>query len=156
MSSSDVVVSNSSPLIALERIGRVDLLRQIFGAKMAIPPAVAREVYANAAIPQWIRIMSVVTVVDPTASPTLGAGEREAIALALAERAQLIILDDLPARRLAARRGLSVIGTVGVLLVAKRSGAIPAVSPLLEALVSSGFHLSDRVRGTVLTAANEQ
>lgn len=155
MTPADSVVSNSSPLIAFERIGRVDLLQRMFDGRLAIPSAVAREVYGNIAIPPWIHVVPVSAMADPTASPTLGAGEREAITLAIALSAELIILDDLPARRLAARRGLAVIGTVGVLLVAKRTGAISAIAPILESLVAAGFHLSDRVRDSALAAAEE-
>ena len=85
----------------------------------------------------------------------LGAGEREAIALAGQLGARRLILDDLPARRLAARRGLPVTGTVGLLLAAKHAGLVPAVAPLLDALTAAGFHLSGRVRDAVLAAAGE-
>lgn len=130
-------------------------MRQVFGDRIAIPLAVAREVYANSAIPPWIRVAPVAEIVDPTASPRLGTGEREAIALAIALRAQLIILDDLPARRLAASRGLTVIGTIGVLLTAKRSGTIVTIAPTLDALVAAGFHMSHHLREATLRAAGE-
>jgi len=155
MTSPDAVVSNSSPLIALERIGRLELLHGLFDERLAIPPAVAHEVYGNVEPPAWIRVLPVNAPLDGTSSPTLGAGEREAIALAIERSATLIILDDLPARRLAASRGLSVIGTVGLLLVAKRTGAIPAVVPLLDALAAAGFRLSVRVRDAAVAAAGE-
>jgi predicted nucleic acid-binding protein len=150
------VVSNSSPLIALGRIGRLELLHTVLGDRIVIPPAVAHEVFRDTAPPSWIRVAHLTGALEAAASPTLGLGEREAIALALEIDAALIILDDLPARRLAASRGLSVIGTAGLLLAAKRAGAIPAVLPLLDALVAAGFHLSDRVRDAVLTAAGEE
>ena len=62
---------------------------------------------------------------------TLADGEREAIALAIELRADLIILDDLPARRVAKEAGLNVIGAVGVLLGAKRVGLIDRLRPEL-------------------------
>ena len=155
MSSPDAVVSNSSPLIALERIGQLELLYSLFDDRVVIPSAVAREVYANAAQPTWLRVLPITAVLDPTSSPALGAGEREAIALAIELRASLIILDDLPARRLAASRGLNVIGTVGLLLSAKRLGVIAAIVPLLDALAAVGFRLSARVRDAAIDAAGE-
>jgi predicted nucleic acid-binding protein len=88
-------------------------------------------------------------------SPTLGAGEREAIALAVEVHAQKIILDDLPARRLAASLGLSVIGTVGLILAAKHAGLVPAVAPVLDEMVAAGFRLSQTVVAAVLASAGE-
>lgn len=94
----------------------------MFDERLVIPSAVAREVFAGAPALTWIRIVPLTGVLDPTASPTLGSGEREAIAVAIEQQAALIILDDLPARRLAASRGLSVIGTVGVRSRRRESG----------------------------------
>jgi predicted nucleic acid-binding protein len=155
MSAPDAVISNSSPLIALERIGHLAILHRLFDERLVIPLAVAREVYGESSPPSWIRVVPIAAAADAGTSPTLGAGEREAIALALEQRASLIILDDLPARRVAASRGLAVIGTVGVLLAAKQTGAIAAVRPLLDALVAAGFRLSTRVYDAALGAAGE-
>ena len=95
------VVSNSSPLIALARIQRLDLLPAIFESVL-IPPAVAREILPSIPVlPTWIRIQA--PGVLPPASllrRRLGDGEWEALALAIELRADWIILDDLPARLL--------------------------------------------------------
>jgi len=71
---------------------------------------------------------------DPTISvqAQLGAGEAVALIMALHHQARLIILDDLAARRFARQRGLPVIGTLGVLLEARRSNLIPAVRPIVD------------------------
>jgi uncharacterized protein len=155
MTSTDAVVSNSSPLIALERVGRLELSHELFGERLTIPPAVAREVYANRTPPGWLRVVSLTHPLDPSSSPALGAGEREAIALAIELHASMIVLDDLPARRIAASHGLTVIGTVGVLLAAKRGGLIPEIAQVVDDLVAAGFRLSDRVRAAALAAAGE-
>lgn len=73
------VVSNASPLIALERIGHLDLLKVLLGG-VIVPPQVAREVFGDDSPPDWIRVTKPETTVPEAA--TLGAGEREAIALA--------------------------------------------------------------------------
>jgi uncharacterized protein len=84
--------------------------------------------------PVWL---SAAPVPDPTLAVALGlllgAGEAEAMALA-AQRRCRVILDDHQARSAATRIGVEVIGTVGVLLLAKRNGLIPVVGPLLDAL----------------------
>lgn len=86
---------------------------------------------------------------------TLDEGESEALALALQVEDRRIILDDLPARKLAATLALSLIGTAGVLLAAKRSGLIAAVRPLLDALRDKGFRLRQDVYEEVLGSAGE-
>jgi hypothetical protein len=148
------VVSDSSPLIALSRIGRLDLLQRLFGT-VTIPPAVAREVFAAQDPPPWLHVVAPSTGAEGVASATLGAGELEAIRLAADLHCQRLLLDDLPARRLAARRALPVSGTVAVLLAAKRAGLVPAVKPLLDALRSVGFHLAERVRVAAVAACGE-
>ena len=60
-------------------------------------------------------------------SAGLGAGESEAMALALVLHADRVLLDELAGRKLALRLGVPVIGSVGVLLAAKRKSLIPAV-----------------------------
>lgn len=59
---------------------------------------------------------------DRVLRPSLGDGEREALALALEIQADRILLDDRIARRAADELKLVVTGTVGVLLGAKRHG----------------------------------
>ena len=88
------VVSNSSPLIALGRIGQLGLLRQLFN-EILIPPAVAHEAAASVAGQEWIRVQSLVEPVLPEAMrPGLGAGEREALSLAAEIRANAVVVDD--------------------------------------------------------------
>jgi predicted nucleic acid-binding protein len=149
-----VVVSNSSPLIALERIGHLDLMRALLG-EVVVPPAVLAEVFGDRNPPSWLRVVSPQGAIADAASPTLGRGEREAIALAVEMGARRVILDDLPARRLAASLGVPVIGTAGLLLAAKNAGLITAVAPTLDALLASGFRLSPTVVAAILAAAGE-
>jgi predicted nucleic acid-binding protein len=88
-------------------------------------------------------------------SVSLGAGESEAIILALELRAQLVILDDRPARRLAQALQVPVVGTVGILVAAKRRGLLPAVRPSLDALLQHDFRISQRLYEQVLADAGE-
>jgi uncharacterized protein len=149
------VISNSSPFIALERIGHIHLLPAMIG-KITIPPAVRLEVFGSEQIPDWVEEKGLVQPLASRMTATfLGAGEREAISLALELSASEIILDDLPARRLATSLGLPVTGSLGLLLRAKRDGMIPAIRPLLDALLAQDFHISEKVFIGVLTAADE-
>ncbi|MBA3945989.1 MAG: DUF3368 domain-containing protein [Herpetosiphonaceae bacterium] len=82
-------------------------------------------------------------------------GESEAISLALELQARLVILDDRPARRLAQALHLPVIGTIGILVAAKRRNFLPAVRPSLDALVQHNFRISQRLYEQVLFDVKE-
>lgn len=150
------VVADASVLIALVQIGRLSLLQSLFG-DVVIPAAVAREVLPSLPeIPAWIQTRTVPTPLNARVlAGRLDPGETEAIALALDAGIERVILDDLPARRLALQLGLRVIGTAGVLLLAKQRGLLPALRPLLDALKASGFRLRKDVHAEVLNAAGE-
>jgi predicted nucleic acid-binding protein len=85
----------------------------------------------------------------------LGAGEREAIALALDVRADAIVLDDRPARQVAQAAGLNVIGTLGVLLEAKRAGHINTLRAELDKLLGTSFFLTPELYDHLLRMASE-
>jgi predicted nucleic acid-binding protein len=91
----------------------------------------------------------------PSTTPILGPGERGVIALAEADAARVAVLDDRPARALAAEMELPLKGTLGLLVEAKRVGLVPRVAPLIEQLHDLGFYLSDRTRDVVLRMADE-
>jgi hypothetical protein len=151
-----VVVSNSSPLIALVRIQRLDLLPALFES-ILIPPAVSREIEPSIPVPpDWLS-MRAPSAVSPSPSwrPRLGAGEREALALAIELNADWILLDDLPARRSAEASRLNVIGTLGTLLTAKQAGLLPSIRPELDALVRTSFFLSPLLYDKLLREAGE-
>ena len=150
------VVSNSSPLIALARIRRLDLLPGIFESVL-IPPAVAREISPSIPVlPAWLRIQAA-SVLPPASllRRRLGDGEWEALALAIELRADWIILDDLPARRAAEATGLNVIGTLGTLVAAKRAGLLKSIRPELDALVRTSFFISPQLYNELLQAVGE-
>lgn len=150
-----LVVFNSSPLIALERTGQLSLLPSLM-ERAWIPPAVRSEVFGDQALPEWIEERPLNQPLAPRMTAArLGPGEREAIALALEMGADEVVLDDLAARRLATSLGLSVIGTLGLLLRAKQRGLIPEIQPVLEALQDCEFRISEKVYAGVLAAAGE-
>lgn len=146
------VVVDSACLIALERIGRLDLLPAVFSEVLA-PPAVRDEF--GRSLP-WVTFRPISSELPVTSLRTqLHRGEAEAIALAAESGSHLILLDDKKARRIAREVGLRPIGTVGVILRAKREGIIPACKPLLDALVGAGFHLSESFYQEALRLAGE-
>jgi predicted nucleic acid-binding protein len=85
----------------------------------------------------------------------LGDGEWEAIALAVELGASAILIDDRPARRLAEAAGLNVIGTLGLLLEAKRAGHVTTIRAELDKLLETSFFLSQQLYDQVLRMAGE-
>jgi predicted nucleic acid-binding protein len=100
-------------------------------------------------------------IVAPRAVPSewlvfdLGAGELAALALGLEHRDRIILLDDGLARRIGHTAGLTVWGTLKVLLEAKTAGLTGAVAPLLRELEKAGMWMSLDIRQRVLSLAGE-
>jgi predicted nucleic acid-binding protein len=151
----DPVVSNASPLIALEQIGQLDLLRSLFN-EVLIPPAVSKEIASSVALPEWIVERTLTQPIGPqTMRTSLGPGESEAISLALEIDARWLIVDERAARRTAQALGIPVIGTLGILLAAKRRNLLPTVKPCLDALMSHDFRIASDLYEQVLSDAGE-
>lgn len=150
------IVSNSSPLIALARIKRLDLVPALLQS-ILIPPAVAREIAPSIRVlPPWVSVQAPAgRLAVLTSRGRLGDGEREAIALAVEVGAVAIIVDDRPARRMAEAAGLNVIGTLGLLLEARKAGLIETLRTELDRLRATSFFLSEQLYGDVLRMADE-
>jgi len=149
------VIANASPLIALEQIGELWLLEALF-QRITVPPAVIAEISRTVTLPPWIEARAITQPVGPRIlSTALGAGEREALGLALEISPRWLILDERPARHIAQGLGLPVIGTLGILLSAKQKGLIPALKPCLDGLLDHDFRLSMALYEWVLSEAGE-
>lgn len=146
---SKVVVADSSCLIGLSKIGKLDVLHRIFGS-ILIPKAVYHEVVVLGAgkagsddvkQAKWITTCAVENELAIKAFRlNLGMGESEAIALAVECQADFIILDDSKAKQAAETLGISVIGTVAVLKKAVEKGVISEDVPtILGLLHRAGF-----------------
>ncbi len=145
------IVSDATCLIGLHNVGKLDVLPKIF-SKILIPPAVEREFGGVIELTETIP-PSDHNLVNSLAL-FLGAGESEAIALALEQNAP-IILDDKKARMTADSMGLKILGTVGILLLAKRKRLVSEISPLLQELERTGFYMSANLKEQALELAGE-
>lgn len=158
------VVSNAGPLIALARIGQLELLPILYG-EIRIPSAVRYETVEQrpqspgAALLEsasWLRICHVKNhIAVELLQERLDKGESEAIVLAIELSADLLLMDEARGRRIAEARGLALIGTLGTLLLAKRRGIIEKVKPLVENLNASGFRMSNDLYHSILQLAGE-
>ena len=148
-----VTVSNSSCLIALELIGRLDLLRALYGT-VVVPTAVAYE--CGSRLPQWVQVQTVQNQgMVRSLRLELGSGESEAIVLAGEVAASRLILDDKKARRIALQLGLPITGTLAVLLRAKQQGLLASVRDVLDNLAAARFRISDPLIQDTLRRAGE-
>ena len=148
------VVCDTGPIIALAKLDRLNWFGTFFGF-VAIPEAVVRELSAKPS-PESTRIAGAIgSLLRPIVAPVppltvlirtrhLGPGEREAIALADLGRS-LLILDDHQARRAARDLGLSVTGTVGLVLEAKARNLISNARAALVVMRDRGYWFSDRL-----------
>lgn len=157
------VIVNSTPLIVLCGIGRLGILKDLYG-KICIPPAVFREVTIkdDSACVQirsagtWICVEEIQDHSEKKMyKAKLHEGEVEVMILAQEQEADLVILDDNAAKKTARYLGLPVTGTLGVLVKAKRMGIIEEVRPLLAEMRKNGFYLSSTVERMVLEQAGE-
>jgi predicted nucleic acid-binding protein len=145
-----IVVSDSSPLIALARIRRLDLLASLF-ERILIPTEVHHEVtVAGRGLPgaeevkstAWIEVRAPrgpAEVSVERACEGLGAGERATILLAKSLAAGLTLLDEWRARRIAQKVGLSVAGCLAVLETGARKGLVPDLRAAYIDLLQHGI-----------------
>jgi predicted nucleic acid-binding protein len=160
-----IVVCDSSPIIGLSAVGKLSLLQQLYG-KILVPQSVAREITLGGAgqpgaddlqTSDWIETQAVGdSVLLRALDGELDRGEAEAIALAVELRAELLLVDERRARRVAARLGLGMVGVLGVLVEAKRKGLLTEIRPVLDDLVTqAGFRIKADLYALVLCAAGE-
>ena len=151
-----IVVADTSPINYLVRLKRIEVLLALYG-QVVIPHGVLEELRDERApsivrlwtaqLPQWINVVSARRI-DATLSEYLGAGEREAISLAVELAANAVLMDDRPGRLAAEARGLAVSGTLSVLMRASQRGLLDFEVTLLE-LKSLGFRVSGVVENRV-------
>lgn len=158
------IVSNSGPLINLAKVGQFALLQYLFQHIM-IPSEVFEEVVVRGAgqpgavethAAQWIvREMLDHSDITNLLAAELDRGEAEAIALALQEKADWLLIDERVGRRFAQQVGLKVKGTLGVLLEGVRRGFIDDLQPLLDMLVARGTWIAPATYAEVVKLSQE-
>jgi predicted nucleic acid-binding protein len=162
-------VADSSVIIHLAAIAQLDLLRQLHGS-LLVPPAVWDEVVVQgqgragaqeltkAVGDGWVTVAHPSSNIQlPSGGAPLHPGETEAVLLAASHPGSLLLMDEAAGRSVAASLGIPVMGIVGVLVVAKQSGLVAQLKPILEQLRSpGGFRLSAAVFQHALTLVGEQ
>ena len=145
-----LVIADSSPLIALCHLGLLDVLPRLFG-RITTPMEVVNELRSAKRskpvrdqfreLPPWIQELR---PQSPLELPDLHAGEAAAISLALELKADLLLIDETRGRQVARKRGLSVVGTIGILEAAARRGWIDLESTFAR-LRQTDFWINEEV-----------
>ncbi len=157
-----IIIADYSPLIALAVISKLELLEKLY-QEIYVPNAVFQELADNdkafahelrAFLAGRIKQVHNKMAVDVLLSD-IGAGEAEAIILALEQHPDAVLLDDLKARKFATMKGLPIIGTLGILLKAKKAGLIQEIKPLLDGMMDANIRISEKIREIALQAAQE-
>ena len=146
------IISDTSCLILLEKIGELDILHKLFGT-IITTMEVAEEF--GQTLPSWFELR------QPTdknyqsiIEASVDKGEASAIALAIELDDCLLIIDDLKGRKFAHQLGLTIIGTIGVIVDAKLVGIIPSVKPILAKIKSTNFRITEQLE-LILKRAGE-
>jgi predicted nucleic acid-binding protein len=145
------VISNSGPIIALSKIGLLDILEAIYG-NILIPDAVYNEVMdtryqGTIQLDQfpWLHKKNV-NEIDSLLLKALDLGEASAIALTIQCKGELLLIDERKGRRFAEQiYGLNIIGTAGLLLIAKKKEIVSSIKPLFERLIVERYFISQEI-----------
>jgi predicted nucleic acid-binding protein len=157
-----IIVSDSSPLVCFAILGMLDVLNDII-EKIMVPTAVYEEISVpkkpyseeiklflkNRVIP--VKNKVAVKLLDKEVDP----GEAEAIVLAIEKNIGDILIDDPKGRKAARTHGLSPVGTIGILLQAKKTGRIKQVKPLLDKLIKNRIRIGISLYQKALELAEE-
>ena len=162
-----IVISDTTPIISLLKINHLDLLEKLFG-EVQIPKGVFAELTENprfleeSKIVQSCDFIKVVEEIDESyvtllrRSTGLDLGESEAIYLSDNGKADLLLMDEIQGRQVAARMGIKIMGTIGVLMAAYEEGIISKeeIKTAINILHNAGRHISERLYEQLMTMIN--
>lgn len=164
-----IVISDTTPIITLSKINRIDLLQKLFGT-ILIPEAVYNELTTNNKFQEEAdtiinaEYIKVVNVNDAKSvellrrATGLDLGESEAIIYSDDCRAELLLIDEVKGRRIAKQMGFSVMGTIGILMTAYDEKIISAdeIRKYITVMKESGRHISDKLYEQLLEMIEEK
>lgn len=164
MTNQTLLVADAGPLIALARIELLSILQTLF-EKVLVPPTVVKECTFDLHKPGAQAIQhalekgvlihySSTSTVKKELIAILDAGEAEALTLAK-QLSCVVLMDERKGRQVAQQLDVVVIGSASILATAKNKGIIKTVKPYIQRLQQFGYHYSDNLIKTILTACNE-
>lgn len=158
-----VVVAGTSPIRYLVRIGEIDLLAKLYG-QVVLPGVVLDELRAvdglpvvrdwAGDLPAWVQVLSPANPLAVTVT-NLHRGESHAIALAEELHAGLLLIDDRVGMQVALKRGLTITGTLGVLVEAAQAG-LTQIEAVLQKLQETNFRATPGLYERAVVLARQQ
>ena len=161
-----VIIADAGPIIALSRIGELDLLRNIFH-QITITSIVkdeildnqyskGKEAVINAITNDWIIVKSITLKDWKPINSGVDAGEESSIYLALQSlEKSLLIIDDQAGRAEAKFHKITLMGTAAIIALAEMQGFISSARNTLNALRESGYYIGDAIIEAVLKDISE-
>jgi predicted nucleic acid-binding protein len=150
---SNIIISDTSCLIILDKIDKLELLRKM-GKKVFVTPIILKEF--GKTLPDWILVASPENShYQQILEMDLDEGEASAIALSLEMEDPILMLDELKGRKVAEKLNLRYSGTFGLILRAKQIGILERVKPILEKIKLTNFRFNDKLFEKVLEQAGE-
>lgn len=156
-----ICVANTTPIISLSAINRLDILEKLFG-KIIIAEAVYNEIKAKKGYGYqeidnaFIEVQAIKGhLYKDFLLKELDLGEAETIILAKEMNADFVIIDENLGYKIANNAGLTAIRTLSILLRAKEKGLILHIKPLLDEMIEKGRWYSNTVYRACLLRAGE-
>jgi len=157
------IISNTTPIITLLTISKLELLKDIYG-KIIIPKGVYEEIeqgkskpyYCDLSKISWIEIKSIRDRQPLKYLHDLDKGEAEVIILANEINADLVIIDEKAGREFAEHFNLKLTGTIGVLLKAKETGLIQEIKSLLNKMIENCIWIYKKLTDKIIELSNEK
>ncbi len=155
-----VVIADSGPIISLVLVNRLDILDAIF-SDIRIPQAVWEEITANPSLPFFNKLSTYFK--DKTLNIKgfneltfiMGYGESESVILYNELQADFLLIDDKKARNIAENFGITCIGTLGLLAIAKDKGVIEELKPIFEKFIANKRFYSLNLLNSILIKKKE-
>ena len=154
-----IVISNTTPILSLFKIGKLEILKNLFG-EIIVPEAVYNEIAVADSSKQGADVLDKVEYIKVKKIQNLLAadmlrsqldyGESETIVLAKELNADILLLDEKKARKVGQANSMKIIGTIGVLQAAKDRGLISDMKTQLDKLIENGIWLDKKLYQTVL------
>ena len=165
MTKYELVVADAGPLVALFRIEQAELLK-VVARRVVVPQVVVEEmaagprhepaaVAARTSLPPWMEIAPERPLPPEVLALGLDAGEAAAIAEALTNPPAALLIDERDGRAAATKLSIPLIGSLGVLLAAKREGVLAEVTSLVQALLATDYFYSSDLVTRTLNLAGE-
>lgn len=136
-----IIIADTSCLIILTNIGRLKILKHLFGS-IIITEEVAEEYGVE--LPHWISVKTPKNQAKVSELIMhLDKGEATSIALAIELQNSRLIIDETKGRKVAKSENIKIIGTIGVLIMAKKHGFVDDNNEVIQDLIENGFRISE-------------